>query len=372
MYLCFNASRSQASSRLSSSGRTIRQINTSAQFRNSINAKRWDPSPSTPVSIIREALFIGSATSKSRRRSKHEQIHYLKQLLSENSTWHPSWPPETLAKTLDALRLYETRSTRDDTLSLFNKVIHRCQHLSINIPPVLLNYGMELAAKSNSPISMHSYLHSSGSSLYQHNMTLKPWVSIVDCVIAANQDVLDQSWKAKRRKEAWATIVIPRRTNDVRQGVQEPCLFHYFRQHGCKGLAHYFRLVKRFCSSDLVLQLWHEEKGTPDYEIANFILNSCIKILISKRDAKLAWSMASTMSESNEISSEIWDMLFCYPQHLHIWNPAFDKPAMAALNKYVKNIEKKLGVTWIGGVDGFHRSKILDDEIATSILVSKS
>ena len=179
-------------------------------------------------------------------------------------------------------------------------------------------------------------------------------MSIVDCIIAANKDVLDQSWKAKRREEAWATIVMTRRTNDVRQGEQEPCLFHYFRQHGCEGLAHYFRLVERFCSSDFVLQLWHEEKGTPDHEIANFILNSCIKILISKGDAECAWSIASTISEPNEISGEIWDMLFCYPEHLQIWNPVFNKPVMAALDKYAKDIEKELGVTWIGGEDGSH------------------
>lgn len=37
-------------------------------------------------------------------------------------------------------------------------------------------------------------------------------------------------------------------------------------------------------------------------------------------------------------------MLFCYPEHLQIWNPAFNTPVTAALDKYAKDIEKELGL----------------------------
>lgn len=347
---------------------TILRINTSKHIINKhchiSDIARIQASP-TSWRLFRDALFISAPEIST--VNKHELLRDLHQPRSQELA--PDFvPSERIIENLKALR--EAGTTGKDVLFLLNAFIHRCEHSSRGISLRLLHYGLEVAAACNSPIAIYYYLqkinlriHLGQRRALTPRIDLKQWASFTHC-IPAKKHVGIKDWKSKRRQEAWATLIMGLGSDEIKKGERtQACLYHAFIQFGEKGLYHYFKLVRKFCSSKSILESWqvtrdlHEKKGILNSDVSSFILNASIRILIKRGDLERAWEIASTPG-SGKITDPTWRALFRHPEYLPAWNSDFERPAMAALEEYAKKIESRLGVIWTGGENGVHEPKI--------------
>lgn len=186
----------------------------------------------------------------------------------------------------------------------------------------------------------------------EYSIALQHCASIARGILDAKKGIHRKSWKGRRQKEAWANLLVG----------SDNILYHMFSTHGVAGLSYYFQLIEKFCSSKQIEQCWivddihHQRMESLCTDVGNFILNSFIQILIRKGNPQFAWQLASTPGNC-KISDQTLKMLFHHPEHLPAWKPIYQKPAMAALEKYAKEIERQLGVIWTGGENGSHEAK---------------
>lgn len=316
-----------------------------------------------PLRDLRDALLIPKTSElETDRRRLRTIYHLLRQELDPYSKKN-----REILKTFQASQFHHSKPTNNDILFLFNAVILGFQRSSIPIPSKLLHYGLCVAAISNSPISMRSYLQKI-IPRFAHNrrcrkLNLEQWAYIAKYILIANKGAQHHSWETRPQKEAWAHAITGWGTHDIKMETREACLFHVFSHYGIDGLVHYFPLVETFCPSKSIVESWRvyrdfcEKERTLYPKISDFIMNSTIQILIRQGDPERAWQIASTPN-SGKISDRTFEMLFRHPEHIQTWKSNFTRPAMFALKQYAKTAERRLGLSWTGGKNGHHEPKM--------------
>lgn len=239
------------------------------------------------------------------------------------------------------------------------------QNLSLPVPLPIVTYGMKAAACANYPAAMESYLRFLGSRAQQ--VPLEEWELIMKQILVATRAMPRKTCNSFYQKRAWARLVTGWEMDHAGRGPRlDFCIHDALRQRsdGIKGLGSYFRLMRRFCPAEVILQIWlihHLSDGTgPGSHPANLnhIFNSFIQVLLAKRDPERAWKVAQTIEPRfGAIWDQTWKFLLQYPEHMGGSLPGMDKAVLDALERYLFKIERQLGVRWVNGEEGFHIAK---------------
>ncbi len=255
-----------------------------------------------------------------------------------------------------------------NTLRDFNAIIERFHRVQMNVPSAMMSHGLKAAALANSPAAMEQYVAIIGprtrKPCFRKKIKLITWEMIVRHIIVATRSMPPGTWKTLYQKRVWAKVVTGWDMGNAGRGKRQYSLYDALIQFGIQGLASYFHLMRSFCRVEDILQIWlkHELSVLSDAndraETLNFIFNSYLQVLLAKNDPKRAWKVAQTTAHRfGAIQDRTWKLLLRYPEHIESWVPGMDKPIFDALEKYLFNIERQLGVRWTGGENGLHIAK---------------
>lgn len=252
-----------------------------------------------------------------------------------------------------------------DTLRGLTTIAGLYQSVPLPVPLPVVIYGMKAAACANSPAAMESYLRFLGSRAQE--VTLKDWELIMKQMLVATRSMSRRTYRSFYQKRAWARIVTGWEMDRAGRGPRRPfCMHDALRQrrNGIEGLGSYFRLMKRFCPAEDILQIWlkhHLSDGSspePRPENLNYMFNSFIQTLLAKSDPERAWKVALTMEPRfGAIWDRTWKLLLQHPVHIGKSLPGMDKAVLDALERYLFFVERQFGVRWVNGEDGFHVAK---------------
>lgn len=267
---------------------------------------------------------------------------------------------------ISALEICSVNASKHaDSLRGLTAIAEFYQNVPLPVPLPVVIYGMKAAACANYPAAMESYLRFLGSRAQQ--VPLEDWELIMKQILVATRSMPRRTCKSFYQKRAWARVVTGWEMDHAGRGPRlEFCIHEALRQrrNGIEGLGSYFRLMKRFCPAEGILQLWlinHLSDGSgPGSHAANlnYIFNSFIQALLAKRDPERAWKVAQTMEPRfGAIWDRTWKLLLQNPEHIGGSLPGMDKAVLDALERYMFNIERQFGVRWINGEDGLHVAK---------------
>lgn len=267
---------------------------------------------------------------------------------------------------ISALEICSVNASKHaDSLRGLTAIAEFYQNVPLPVPLPVVIYGMKAAACANYPAAMESYLRFLGSRAQQ--VPLEDWELIMKQILVATRSMPRRTCKSFYQKRAWARVVTGWEMDHAGRGPRlEFCIHEALRQrrNGIEGLGSYFRLMKRFCPAEGILQLWlinHLSDGSgPGSHAAylNYIFNSFIQALLAKRDPERAWKVAQTMEPRfGAIWDRTWKLLLQNPEHIGGSLLGMDKAVLDALERYMSNIERQFGVRWINGEDGFHVAK---------------
>lgn len=286
--------------------------------------------------------------------------------LSQRS-YRKSLDSGSLSKSIiSALEICSVNASKHaDSLRGLTAIAELYQNVPLPVPLPVVIYGMKAAACANYPAAMESYLGFLGSRAQQ--VPLEDWELIMKQILVATRSVPRKTCNSFYQKRAWARVVTGWEMDHAGRGPRlDFCIHDALRQgrNGIEGLGSYFRLMKRFCPTEGILQIWlidHLSDGSgPGSHPANlnYIFNSFIQALLAKRDPERAWKVAQTMEPRfGAIWDRTWKLLLQNPEHIGGSLPGMDKAVFDALERYLFKIERQFGVRWINGEDGFHVAK---------------
>lgn len=378
--------------------RTLSQKNIckGAQINRFDSEQYWNslplPGPKNPASAFRSAIFLDSPTTSKQlgtgtAHQRFTHVETLQDLLFVIRGVLPvliSWGKKERGLYLITLEkmIAETKPIREKTFSTFNyayelpdftSILEQFAQNELPIPRILMFHGLKAAACGNSPTTMRHYL-----SLYRpqfqnisYRLDAKQWDMIVNCILVTTRSPPRQSEKTLRQKKVWAEVVIHEvvgtlirmNSNQRRQQLGRASFFMYpiLINFGYHGISNYFRLVSRFYESQavfeqgmnyLVLGLYDRNLRP---EALNFIFNSYIQILLAKNSPEQAWKLAQeALPKFGTVQGKTWKLLLRNPEVPAKWKPGMEKPVLDALERYMSKAERRLGVKWTGGEDGFH------------------
>lgn len=257
-------------------------------------------------------------------------------------------------------------SKHADTLRGLAAIAELYQSVPLPVPLPVVIYGMKAAACANSPAAMESYLGFLGSRAQE--VTLEDWELITKQILVATRSMPRRTSKSFYQKRAWARIVTGWEMDRAGRGPRRAFCMHDAltqRRNGIEGLGSYFRLMKRFCPAEGILQIWlkhHLSDGSgPGSSPANlnYMFNSFIQALLVKCDPERAWKVALTMEPRfGAIWDRTWKLLLQHPEHIgESPLPRMDKAILDALERYLFHVERQFAVRWVHGEDGFYVAK---------------
>lgn len=308
------------------------------------------------------------------RFTRVETVHDLQIVLgglfSRIVTWeklHRIEYMKTLEKLVLATKPMNKKSfTSAYELPDFTRIFERYVHYGFPISGNLLFHGLKAAACGNSPAAMRHYISfDSAFKVLPHH-----WDMIVKYILVTTRSPPSRSEESLRQKKAWAELLEFRGQETLtdiessRDGMTRRIsigLYDLLIRFGEEGWSNYFRLLSRFCASRYIfdvgtdcLVLGIRDRDLPPATL-NFIFNSYIQTLLAKKSPGRAWELAQkALPEFGTIQDKTWKLLLRHPEFLTHWNPDMKKPVTDALNRYMSKAERKLGVKWTGGEDGFH------------------
>lgn len=267
---------------------------------------------------------------------------------------------------ISALEICSMNASRHvDTLRGLTAIAELYQSVQLPVPLPVVIYGMKAAACANFPAAMERYLGFLGSTAQE--VTLEDWELIMKQILVATRSMPRRNCKFFYQKRAWVRIVTGWEMDRAGLGPRQAFSIHDAlrrRRNGIEGLRSYFRLMKRFCPAEDILQIWlkhHLSNGSsPGFRPANlnYIFNSFIQALLAKHDPERAWKVAQTMEPRfGAIWDRTWKLLLQHPEYIGRWLPGMDKAVLDALERYLFHVERQFGVRWVNGRDGFHVAK---------------
>lgn len=257
----------------------------------------------------------------------------------------------------------------------FTRIFRHFGHNGLPISRILMFHGLKAAACGNSPAAMRHYLLLLRPQFRTPGYILdaKQWDMIVKCILVTTRSPPNRSEKTLRQKKAWAEV-ITHREEGISIGMKSRgrntkraafSMFDILVEFGVHGISNYFRLLSRFCESQDIfaegmnyLVLGTADKIPPTKlpsTFTNFIFNSYVQTLLAKKSPERAWKLAQkARPEFGTIQDKTWKLLLRHPEFLPEWEPGMEIPVLNALESYMSEAERQLGVKWTGGADGFH------------------
>ncbi|MCJ1264943.1 hypothetical protein MMC22_004818 [Lobaria immixta] len=312
----------------------------------------------------------------------------LPRMLFRVTTWgYGAWGEKKRGRFLMTLEdvIAETKPMRAKTLNPFRnayelpgftRIFRHFGHNGLPIPRILIFHGLKAAACGNSPAAMRHYLLllRPQSRTPGYILDAKQWDMIVKCILVTTRSPPNRSEKTLRQKKAWAEVITHREEGILtvmesrgknRKRRAAFSMFEILIEFGVDGISNYFRLLSRFCESQDIFEegMSYLVLGTSDKipptnlpsTITNFIFNSYLQTLLAKKSPKRAWKLAQeARSEFGTIQDKTWRLLLRHPEFLAEWKPGMEPPVMNALERYMSEAERHLGVKWTGGAHGFH------------------
>lgn len=326
--------------------------------------------------LLRSALFETSLTSIEELewqdvKTASELLavfdHHFERLKQSGEPWHV-----IESYLIIALQRCQFNSNKTDMIHLCNTLIQRLQHDKLSIPPQLMFHAFKAAAAANSAFAVENYFRIIESEFpkdhYEQKADLQPWGDIAERILLVNKGVRFRGWKGIRQQHGWIKAITGQATDRVRQSHRHAAFYHVFLPFGIQGLKYYFRLLSRFCSSDVLFQDWQLTRkayeADPSFfsQSIGFIIFSYVQLLIARGHPKQAWQVADESSRLGVVDDKTWRLLLQYPEHLATWHQEMNKFVIPTLERNLKYIERQLGVMWTGGEDGCHVAKINDRE----------
>lgn len=252
----------------------------------------------------------------------------------------------------------------------FSRIFRQFSRHKLPIPPILMFHGLKAAACGNSPAAMRHYLSllrlQTGSVGF--DLSAAQWNMIVTCILVTTRSPPNRSEKTLVQKKAWAQVITHREDHvTIMHGGKNKKIIRYFSVYeflgkfGYFGISSYFRLVSRFCESQDIFKegmahlRGHCRRAPKRNKISNFNFNCRIQTLLSKKCPEQAWELVQNAgSMLGALQDKTWELLLQHPEYLTEWKPEMEKPVMDALERYMSKAERRLGVKWTGGADGFH------------------
>ena len=329
---------------------------------------------------LRQALFkyhpppiIGGTFNLKSFEATFSSVRTFEQLSYVLAKIFPKLSQWSYRKSLDSGSLFKSiisvleicsinASKHADTLRGLTAIAELYQSVPLPVPLPVVIYGMKAAACANSPAAMESYLGFLGSRAQE--VTLEDWELIMKQILVATRSMPRRTCKSLYQKRAWARVVTGWEMDRAGRGPRRDFCIHDAlrqRQNGIERLGIYFRLMKRFCPAEGILQIWLNydltDGSDPGSRPANlnYVFNSFIQALLAKRDPERAWKVAQTMEPRfGAIWDRTWKLLLEHPEHIGGSLPGMDKAVFDALERYLFNVERLFGVRWVNGEDGFH------------------
>ena len=340
-------------------------------------------STDTAASAFREALFnhgpdisVQHLHSKSLREAlsgvkrPYELLDVLNKRVLPLPQFKSRLPSGLSEYVAAALERCEHGSTKAQSLGLLNTIIERFHHSGIPIPPTLLRYCFKVAAKYNAPAAMKEYLQTVIShprkQQFLASLDLSYWKTVISQILLHPQSKA-RDWNSLRHRKAWVEVLVGWCFDDGLLIQRSFCLYDVLVQYDIEGLKSFISLVQKFCTPVEILRLWADfsihEKPPLSTTALELMINSSISSLLGKNDPERAWQLAQiAMQRNHGIKQKNWKRLLRFPEHIGEWNPHLNNPASAALERYLKDIERTLQVVWTGGEDGYHITKHMDED----------
>lgn len=254
----------------------------------------------------------------------------------------------------------------------FTRIFRLFVITALPVPRILMFHGLKAAACGNSPTAMMHYLllyHQQLKADPAYGLLSKSWSMIVKCILISTRPSPSRSEKTLRHQKAWTEVLtyrIDEPSLDINSSEEEILgragfsMYTILIEFGVPGLSNYFRLITRFCESLTIFEQGMNYLVLGRYDrnlsptILNSIFNSFIQALIAKNSPEQAWKLAhKALPEFGAIQDKTWTLLFRYPEFLTEWKPGWENPVMVALERYMSQAERQLGVKWIEGEHGF-------------------
>lgn len=255
---------------------------------------RQQSSQST-AQLLRSALFGSSI--KSIDKSGWQDVENASELLAVfdhrfqrlKQFGEPSHVIESL---IIALQRCQLNCRKIDTIHLCNTLIQRLQHEKLSIPPRLVYHALKAAAAANSAFAVENYFRIIESEFpkdhFEQKADLQYWVDIAERILLVNKGLQFRGWKGVRQRHVWIKAITGQSTDRVRQSYRNTAFYHVFLPLGIQGLKYYFRLLGRFCSSDVLLQDWqltrkaYEADPSSFSQSMGFMIFSYVQLLIAR------------------------------------------------------------------------------------------
>ena len=320
-------------------------------------------------------------TSLSKRFTHVECLQDLSIALRELLFYSADWKNQPFARVFERIchliaeskpiraKTFQTFSYADE-LPEFSRIFRQFSRHKLPIPPILMFHGLKAAACGNSPAAMRHYLSllrlQAGSVGF--DLSAAQWNMIVTCILVTTRSPPNRSEMTLVQKKAWAEVITHGEDHvTIMHGGKNKkiircfSVYEFLGKFGFFGISSYFRLVSRFCGSQDIFKegmahLRGDRRHAPEpNEISNFNFNCRIQTLLSKKCPEKAWELVQNAgSMLGALQDKTWELLLRHPEYLTEWKPEMEKPVMDALERYMSKAERRLGVKWTGGADGFH------------------
>ena len=270
------------------------------------------------------------------------------------------------------------------TLEDYNTLVSRIRKLGGPIYPETLLSGIKFAIKN--PAAMKEYLVLWKNSTYYHHPSLR--LARQETFNYVKHKLTEPSHSTKGNKRlalqylevitGWTHGGCRTRPDEIRQ----PSLYNLVKGRNLDRWCSYMQILVRFGGGKALYEAWKDysdlfqgnngqrNTSTPattnqgaristsrpsDARVLRIARNVTIRMLIIVGDWKLAWWMTYGVEDvTEEIQPATWKYLLRFPQGLRKWIPQMNDPAIAMLESEAGHLERKLGIRWVGGEDGYH------------------
>ena len=258
-----------------------------------------------------------------------------------------------------------------DNTAAFNELVSRMRKLGVDMPPEKILFGIQLAV--NEPTAMKQYLQillrffGEGSHMKDYTMgTMRYlWTRVCD---SADPECLEQL--SKRKAIQFLEVITGWQDGHAQQLGEErqPSIYHLML--ACDNSSNssyvwdspwslYLDLVSTFGGKSEVYTEWLDLKGRSSVSSVskslNVARNAVIRALVRQGDPERAWEVTyETNDPVKDIEYKTWQLLLKHQEGMKQWSPEMNEPAITMLSNELQGLERRLGIAWKGGEDGYH------------------